>query len=122
MTSEIEEGNRLAKLIAMRAAPRGPLPDVRHDAIACVKWRADSGASQASIAHELGVTTMTIRRWLPPPRAKAPRIRRVQGAGTASERGRPIVTTRRGLRIELFELDDADKTCPSCGELRPIQD
>jgi transposase-like protein len=109
--SETEEGKRIAKLIAQRPAPRRRLPEaVRCDAIAYAQWRASHGASQASIARDLGVTTTTIRRWLPlPADTKAPdpktaeaktKLRRVRVAENAGERSRVSVTTQSGLRIE----------------------
>jgi hypothetical protein len=118
MTIKIDERARLAAAIAARRTPSSALPeDVRRDAIAYTRRRVAQGASQAAVAHELAVTTMTVSRWLsmarlsaakPKPSPKsAPKLRPVRVVDAPkSSRGAIVVTTTYGLRIEGLAAED----------------
>jgi hypothetical protein len=110
MKRENSERKRIADLIAKRPTRHHVLSDdVREQAIAYTNRRVAEGASVASIARELMVTTTTILRWLkvvPPLTAK---LRAVHVREHETEAG-PIatsvlvVTTRDGLRVEGLTL------------------
>lgn len=130
MKSEVEEGRRLAQAIARRRTPSSALPeDVRRYAIAYLRRRLGQGASQAVVARELAVTTMTVSRWLTmskvptqtpvpavasttrAPKATArrsPKLRRVRVvASSGATSSGLVVIMSTGLRIEGLTLSDA---------------
>lgn len=114
MRNEIEEQARLAAEIAKRPSLSNQLrEDVRRDAIAYTRRRVAQGASQAMIARELGVTTMTTARWLSMPRARkarqpkrAKKMRPVSVVDTPQAASAIVATTRDGLRIEGLTVAD----------------
>ena len=116
MRNEIEERARLAAEIAKRPSPSSQLPeDVRLAAMAYTRRRRAQGASQAVIARELGVTTMTTARWLsmsraPKPKRQRPKrarkMRSVRVVEPAPVSSALVATTRDGLRIEGLTLAD----------------
>lgn len=131
MKSEVEEGRRLAQAIARRRTPSSALPeDVRRDAIAYLRRRLGQGASQAVVARELAVTTMTVSRWLTMSRVstqtpvpavasttrapkatatarRSPRLRRVRVvASSGATSAGLVVITSTGLRVEGLTLGD----------------
>jgi hypothetical protein len=116
MRIKIGERARLAAAIAARRTPSSALPEhVRREAIAYARRRVAQGASQAAVAHELAVTTMTVSRWVsmarsqaPKPQPKAaPKLRRVRVVDAAKpSRSAIVVTTAYGLRIEGLAAED----------------
>lgn len=80
--------------------------DLREEAKAYVETRRREGASHRTIALELGISKMTVQRWL----ARASRTSalvpvRVLAASPQSPRSSVVVTTSGGLRIEGLDLD-----------------
>ena len=124
MTIKVDERARIAAAIATRRTPNGGLPeDVRQDAIAYTRRRKAQGASHATIARELALTTMTVGRWLamgakpkPTPTKPAAKpkssqelrpVRVVETSKPARTSRVPIiVTTASGLRVEGLSAED----------------
>jgi predicted transcriptional regulator len=111
MKSDIEEGARLAAEIAKRPSRMSHLPkDVVRAAMAYTRRGRSAGALQLQIARELGVSMMTIRRWVVDGdgatarrrrRTKKPKMRAVRVVDNARGTATAIVaTTRDGIRIE----------------------
>ena len=69
--------------------------------------RAEAGRSQQAIASELGVSAMSVQRWLraKPTLAALVPVRVVAPSRPLAVAARPVVTTPRGLRIEGLDLD-----------------
>jgi hypothetical protein len=95
---------------------------VRRDAIAYTRRRKAQGGSRVTIARELGVSAMTVGRWVamamkatparkvrrkPKP---APELRRVHVAevppASRGSRGAVVVTTAHGLRVDGLALEE----------------
>ena len=106
-----DDASLLRRLIGPRRSARGPLPKgVRERGVAYVKTRKAEGASDTTIAAELGVSRTTVKRWrrridgcsalvpvrIRPTDADAPPV--LAGGTTL------VVTTRRGLRIEGLDM------------------
>jgi hypothetical protein len=114
MKTDTEEGSRLASEIAKRPSRTSHLPkEVLRAALAYARRRSSAGASQVTIARELGVSSVTVARWVSGGNAAGGR----QGkpAKKSTKRMRPVrvidsdrspatttiaATTRDGLRIE----------------------
>jgi transposase len=65
MRSASGECERLRRLIAHRKFLRSPLSrELRAQAIAYARHRSSEGATQSAIADELGVSIMSVCRWL----------------------------------------------------------
>src|SRR5688572_26925261 len=61
----IEEGARLAAEIAKRPTQSSHLPeDIARAAVSYTRRRVSAGASQVTIAGELGVLSITVGRWV----------------------------------------------------------
>jgi DNA-binding transcriptional regulator YiaG len=114
MRNEIEERARLAAEIGKRPSRSSQLPEgVRLAAIAYTRRRRAQGASQAEIARELGVTTMTTARWLsmsstPKPKRpkRVPRMRSVRVVDPPAAASAIVAISREGLRIEGLTVAD----------------
>ena len=65
MKSASGECERLRRLISQREFPTSRLsPELRAQAIAYARQRSSEGATQSTIADELGVSIMSVGRWL----------------------------------------------------------
>ena len=106
-----DDASVLRGLIGPRRGARGPLPKgVRQQGSAYVKTRKAEGASDATIAAELGVSHPTIKRWrrrirgcaaLVPVSIVSAELDAPFAAGTSTV----VVTTPRGLRIEGLDME-----------------
>jgi hypothetical protein len=103
------EGAKLRREIGRRESSHRPLHrELRTRCQAYASRRASEGASQTLIAEELGLSAMSIQRWL---RAKAlPSVTamfpvHVRAPAPLQSTSRAVVTTPRGLRIEGLDLD-----------------
>lgn len=103
------EGALLRNEIGQRQSAQGRLRrELRERCERYAARRAADGASQMTIAGELGVSAMTIRRWLhaeAEPSAAALLPVRIAPSRPPVVAGRVVVTTPRGLRIEGLEFD-----------------
>ena len=122
MKSQDHEGARLAQRIATRRTPSSGLTaELRAEAIAYARRRLAEGASQATVARELAVTTMTVSRWLSMPTTparparKPSKMRRVKVVDVKRASGAIVVTTPRGLRVEGLDLDAVCTLVTRCG-------
>jgi len=122
MKSQDHEGARLAQKSAARRTPSSGLTsELRAEAIAYARRRVAQGASQATVARELAVTTMTVSRWLSLPMTPArpvkrrPKMRRVQVVDMKRASGAIVVTTPRGFRIEGLDFDALCTLMTRCG-------
>ena len=115
MRNENDERAWLAQEISKRPSSSSKLPDaVRVAAISYTRRRVSHGVSQAAVARELGVTTMTTARWMAmstapksPARRRAKKMRAVRVVETPAVVGGTIVAiTRDGLRIEGMTIGD----------------
>src|SRR5262245_15758392 len=119
MKNDIEEGSRLAAEIAKRPTRNSHLPkDLVRAAVAYARRRASAGASQVTIARELGVSSITVGRWVGEARAASARrsgrksksgktMRAVRVVDRDQSSATTIVaTTRDGLRIEGLTIPD----------------
>ncbi len=94
--------------IAQRQSVRVKLHrDLRERCERYAAVRSAAGASQKIIASELGVSAMSVQRWL---RGKAKtkamvRVRVVAPPRRAEVMSRPVITTPRGLRVDGLDLD-----------------
>lgn len=110
MKNERRERERLRSAISMRRSATSPLPaDIREAAIAYAMERIADGASRALVAEELGLTPMTVNRWMSGLRerdAPEPKLRLVQVEAISHPSDVPgiVVTTPRGLRIENLDI------------------
>src|SRR6185369_9870376 len=108
MKSVIEEGGRLAAEIAKRPSRTSHLPkEVVRAAMAYTQRRRSSGATHVEIGRELGLSVMTVRRWLvdpvPSERPKSTKRKTRMRAVRVIDAGRSlattiVATTRDGLR------------------------
>lgn len=129
MKPDIQECARLHEAIAKRPTPSSRLAtDLRDAAIAFARRRAANGATQMTIAHDLGVTTMTVSRWLTTRTrahvsrtASAKRARgqlipvQVSESPLAAAHVGGVIVTPRGLRIEGLTLDALCMLVARCG-------
>jgi hypothetical protein len=117
MKTDLDERARLAALIAKRRAAHNKLPEqLRQDAIAYTRRRVAKRTPRITIARELGVSAMTVTRWLAlaaqRPRSKAAagraaKLRRVRVVDApAASRGVIVVTTASGVRVEGLAAGD----------------
>ena len=108
MGTRSNEGERLRREIGERQSPRGRLRrELRQRCEHYASLRAAAGRSQQEIASELGVSAMTVQRWLRTrsgPAALVP-VRVVAPPRTVAVPAGAVVTTPRGLRIEGLDLD-----------------
>ncbi len=108
MTMRDDEGEKLRREIGRRASTRGRLHrNLRERCEAYAARRCAEGASQKVIAGELGVSAMSVRRWLlakrvPRTAALVP-VRVIDSSPEAASRA--VITTPRGLRVEGLDLD-----------------
>ena len=119
MRKDTEERARLEQEIAKRPSSRSQLPEhVRRAAIVYTQRRVSQGASQAMIARELGVTTISVARWIrigrptdassvSTPSKQVRRLRAVRIVDSPRSSASTIVaTTRDGLRVEGLTVAD----------------
>ena len=103
-----DDATTLRREIGARASLRGKLPRALRER--CERYaarRVRAGAGKAEVASELGVSAMSVQRWLrAAPMAAMVPVRIVGPASTADGGERLVVTTARGLRIEGLHLDD----------------
>jgi transcriptional regulator with XRE-family HTH domain len=128
MRNENDERAELAQETSKRPSASGQLREaVREAAIAYTRRRVALGVSQAAIARELGVTTMTTARWLSAvansPKSRARRrvkkMRALRAVETPAVIGGTIVaTTRDGLRIEGIRLAISSRSFAASDDLR----
>jgi hypothetical protein len=104
-----DEGETLRREIGRRRSTRGRLHrNLRERCEVYAARRAAEGAARKVIAGELGVSAMSVQRWL---RAKATTKGsamvpvRVIASPPLESASRPVITTPRGLRIEGLDLD-----------------
>lgn len=103
----IDEGQQLRREIGQRRSARGRLRrDLRTRCEQYAAARSAAGASHKTIAGELGVSAMSVQRWLRRS-SKASALVRVRVAPPRSVEAvaRPVLTTPRGLRVEGLDLD-----------------
>jgi hypothetical protein len=109
MVRRDDEGETLRREIGRRKSTRGRLArSLRERCEAYAARRAAEGASQKSIAGELGVSAMSVQRWLrvkPTTRVSAMVPVRVMAMPPSESAARPVITTPRGLRVEGLDLD-----------------
>ena len=94
--------------ISERRSPRGRLRrDLRERCALYAAARSAAGASQKTIASELGVSAMSVQRWLraKPARTAMVRVRVVAPRQPVEVRSSLVITTPRGLRVEGLDLD-----------------
>ena len=100
-----DEGAKLRREIATRATARSRLNSgLRKRCEVYAASRAAAGAGKKEIASELGVSEMTVHRWLRAKTSTAMVPVRII-APSVPKQGGVIVTTRNGLRVEGLELD-----------------
>jgi hypothetical protein len=109
MTMRNDEGEKLRREICRRASTRGRLRrELRERCEQYAATRSAAGAPQKIIAAELGVSAMSVQRWLrarSPARATAMVPVRVVAPRAPQEATRIVVTTPRGLRVDGLDLD-----------------
>jgi hypothetical protein len=110
MTMRNDEGEKLRREIGRRESARGRLRrDLRERCERYAAAREAAGAAQKLIASELGVSAMSVQRWLRakqkatttamvPVRVVAPRPHQELAESL-------VMTTPRGLRVEGLDLD-----------------
>lgn len=119
MKTDLGVGARLAATIARRAFSNSRLPkDVAREAATYARRRRSDGVSQVGIARELGVSAITIGRWLAGGEAETEG--RIAGNAKRSTKMRAVrvvdavrpattsivATTRDGLRVEGLTVVD----------------
>ena len=82
--------------------------------MAFARRRAAAGVTQAAIARELGVSQVSVGRWLAESRTTAMVPVRVVTGASPSATGF-IVTTPRGLRIESLDIEALCTLVVRCG-------
>jgi len=110
MTMRNDEAERLRREIGRRTSTRGPLRrELRERCEHYAAARSAAGASQKLIAAELGVSAMSVQRWL---RSSSPArttamvpVRVVAPRAPLQSTSRIVVTTPRGLRVDGLDLD-----------------
>jgi hypothetical protein len=108
MTMRNGEGERLRREIGRRKSTRGRLRrELRERCERYAATRSAAGASQKIIAAELGVSAMSVQRWL---RAGSPAhataIVPVRVVASPPEAvSRLVITTPHGLRVDGLDLD-----------------
>jgi DNA-binding transcriptional regulator YiaG len=110
MTMRNDEGEKLRREIGRRESTRGRLRrELRERCERYAATRSAAGASQKIIAAELGVSAMSVQRWLrarPAARATAMvPVRVVAPRAPLESTPRIVVMTPRGLRVEGLDLD-----------------
>jgi DNA-binding transcriptional regulator YiaG len=90
MKSDSAEARRLAQMIERERTRSGSLPpNVREVATAFARRRSEAGVSQEAIADELGLSTMTVHRWLSSRLLAVPSAARESETPTAAARNKP---------------------------------
>lgn len=109
MKTANDEGTNLRREIGRRESRRGRLPrELRQRCERYAAERAAAGVAKQVIASELGVSAMSVQRWLRVPMAMASAmvpVRIVAPAAPPAADRRVIVVTPGGLRIEGLDLD-----------------
>ncbi len=109
MKTSNDDAAKLRREIGARRNWRSRLtPELRARCERFAASRVATGAKQKEIASELGVSVMSVQRWLrtKPSAAMVPvRIVASAPAAVPPTQGRAIVSTPSGLRIEGLELD-----------------
>jgi transposase len=109
MTMRNDEGEKLRREIGRRTSTRGRLRrDLRERCEHYAATRSAAGASQKIIAAELGVSAMSVQRWLrarPATRATAMVPVRVVAPRALESASRIVITTPHGLRVDGLDLD-----------------
>jgi hypothetical protein len=103
-----DEGEKLRREIGRRESTRGRLHrSLRERCVAYAAQRSAEGASEKVIAAELGVSAMSVHRWLLAKRgAKVAALVPVRVIPPATQTASPaVITTPRGLRVEGLDLD-----------------
>lgn len=107
MKTPNDEGTNLRREIERRESRRGRLPrELRQRCERYAAARAAAGVAKQAIASELGVSAMSVQRWLraTPARAMVP-VRIVAPAAAPAADRRVVVVTPGGLRIEGLDID-----------------
>lgn len=111
MKTANDEATKLRREIGTRASLRGKLPrELRERCERHAARRVAAGAGKQEVADELGVSAMSVQRWLraTPVAAMVP-VRIVAPAPapapTPPSCDRLVVTTANGLRVEGLDLD-----------------
>jgi DNA-binding transcriptional regulator YiaG len=110
MTMRNDEGEKLRRDIGRRASTRGPLlREVRERCKRYAVARSAAGTSQKVIAAELGVSAMSVQRWLRTKSTEAASamvpVRVVATRAPLEPPSRLVVTTPRGLRVDGLDLE-----------------
>ena len=110
MTMRNDESEKLRREIGGRESARGPLRrDVRERCKRYAAARSAAGASHKAIAAELGVSAMSVQRWLRarPTGAAAAMVpvRVVAARARLESASRVVLSTPRGLRVDGLDLD-----------------
>lgn len=107
MKTPNDEATNLRREIGRRESRRGRLPrELRQRCERYAAERAAAGVSKQAIASELGVSAMSVQRWVRVPTASAMVPVRVVAPSAPPPAGRRvIVVTPSGLRIEGLDLD-----------------
>ena len=97
--------------------------DFRDDIVHVVRAHQYEGYDHRELANKLALPSLTLRRWLTMASVSAARedvFVPVEVIEPAQERALRVVTPE-GFVVEGLELDEPDRTCPSCGErLEPM--
>ena len=107
MKTANDEATKLRREIGTRASMRRKLPrELRERCARHAARRVAEGAGKKEIANELGVSAMSVQRWLRaiPVTSMVP-VRIVAPAPTLTSADRVVVITPRGLRVEGLDLD-----------------
>jgi transcriptional regulator with XRE-family HTH domain len=107
MKTRGDEGEKLRREIGERRSTRGRLRrELRERCEEYAASQSAAGASHKAIAMALGVSAMSVQRWLRgKPKADALVRVRVASPRPAAVVARPVLTTPRGLRVEGLDLD-----------------
>src|SRR5262249_47000630 len=97
----------LRRVLASRRGRRGRMPAIlRQRALEHARRRHEAGATTATIAAELGLSRVTIRRWTTSP-APVP-VQVVDGTGAPEKRPSTLsVISPSGFRVEGLSLEEA---------------
>jgi hypothetical protein len=107
MKTPTDEATNLRREIGSRESTRGRLPrELRERCERYAAERAAAGVAKQAIASELGVSAMSVQRWLRATQARTMVPVRIVGpaAPPAADR-RVVVVTPSGLRVEGLDLD-----------------
>jgi DNA-binding transcriptional regulator YiaG len=111
MKSAAAERAWLVSEIGKRSSPSAKLrAEVHHAAVEYVQRRVAEGVSQSKLSQELGVTPTTVSRWMSSAKSLATertKLRRVRVVvARRDERGKFVLQTPSGMRVEVASLED----------------